>query len=104
MVKVAVEIRTSKDRDVMHLLRCLAFLEARGSFQEVSSHIWGEHNSRADAVSRGRLRELFALHPQAEGQPTEVPVQLVALLLGSKPDWSSVNCGSAAYQGTYRFL
>ena len=92
MAVVAVlETRTSKERDVMHLLRCLAFLEAGGSFQLVASHIRGEHNSRADAVSRGRLREFFTLHPQAEGQQTAVPAELVDLLLGSKPDWSSVN-------------
>ena len=66
-------------------------LEARVSFQLVASHIRGEHNSRADAVSRGRLREFFALHTQAEGQPTAVPAEQVDLLLGNKPDWSSVN-------------
>ena len=36
-------------------------------FHVVASHIREEHNGRADAVSRGRLREFFALHPQAEG-------------------------------------
>ena len=62
-----------------------------GGFQLVAFHIRGEHNSRADAVSRGRLRDFFTLHPQAEGQQTAVPAELVDLLLGSKPDWSSVN-------------
>ena len=47
--------RTSRDQDLMDLLRCLSFFEARFSFRAVASHIPGVQNSLADDLSRNKL-------------------------------------------------
>ena len=39
---------TSRDQDLMHLLRCLSFFEAKFGFRVVARHIPGTQNSLAD--------------------------------------------------------
>ena len=43
---------TSRDPEVMHLVRCLAFIKARFQFELVASHIRHSSNTKADALSR----------------------------------------------------
>ena len=82
--------RTSRDQDLMHLLRCLSFFEARFSFRAVASHIPGVQNSLADDLSRNKLSSFL----QAMGQATlssqsKPPQPLVDMLINHKPDWTS---------------
>ena len=42
--------RTSRDSELMHLLRCLIFFEAKFSFRMVSAHIVGSQNTLADQL------------------------------------------------------
>ncbi len=46
---------TSKDKEVMHLLRCLAFITAKFQFIIMASHLPGQLNTAADALSRNRV-------------------------------------------------
>ena len=46
---------SSRDPEVMHLVRCLAFIKARCQFELVASHIRGSSNTKADALSRDNL-------------------------------------------------
>ena len=58
----------------MHLLRCLTFLEAQFSFYIFSTHIKGEHNTLADALSRNKRDLFLSMSPQAHREPTTIPV------------------------------
>lgn len=80
---------SSRDREVMHLLRCLAFIMAKYQFLLVASHIPGWLNLAADALSRNRLDPFRSIRPQTEDSPSAIPASLLDLLLLSKPDWTS---------------
>ena len=54
-VVAVITSRTSHDKRVMHLLRCLFFLEASSDCHLVASHIPGRHNELADDLSRNHL-------------------------------------------------
>ena len=43
---------TSRDSEVMHLMRCLAFISAKFEFSIFATDISGIHNDLADALSR----------------------------------------------------
>ena len=77
---------TSKNRDAMHLARCLAFIAAKFEFHIVAVHIKGTLNVQADALSRNNLA-LFHSLQHREGTP--VPQLLLNLVILSKPDWTS---------------
>ena len=59
------------------MLRCLFFIEAKFCCTITSSHIPGQLNERADALSRNQLTSFFSLTPQAEQQQVPVPHVLV---------------------------
>ena len=80
---------TSRDSDVMHLMRCLAYFAAKFQFFILASHIKGIDNTLADALSRNNLLLFQALHPQANMQPSAVPDTVLDLLFLTKPDWNS---------------
>lgn len=80
---------TSRDQEVMHLLRCLAFITAKFQFIIAASHIPGVKNTSADALSRNKLDIFRSLHPQADEAPSQISAALLDLLLLSKPDWTS---------------
>ena len=80
---------SSRDKDAMHLARCLAFIEAKFDLELVASHIKGVNNSVADALSRDNLTLFRSLLPQAASEPTGIPEALLDLLLVAKPDWTS---------------
>ena len=46
---------SSKDLDVMHLVRCLAFIMARCECHLFATHIKGHKNQLADALSRNNV-------------------------------------------------
>ena len=46
---------SSRDKEVMHLIRCLAFITAKFQFLLSASHIPGVENTAADAFSRNKL-------------------------------------------------
>ena len=81
--------RTSKDKDMMQLLRCLFFVEAYFQFHLEARHIPGISNECADDLSRNRLAAFRTKLPQANHYPTPIPSSLLQWLLKPQADWSS---------------
>ena len=88
-VVAIVNSGTSREREAMHLLRCLAFLEAQHSFYMFASHIQGVLNTETDALSRDNRSLFHSLHPQAYRDPVAIPESLLDVLIVSRPDWTS---------------
>ena len=72
---------TSRDPNLMILLRYLALLAVRHSFSFKASSVPGKANSVADALSRFQFQRFRCLAPQAEPTPTPVPPDLLTALL-----------------------
>ena len=82
--------RTSRDSELMHLLRCLTFFEARCSCRLVAAHILGSHNTLADNLSRNNSSGLLQAVGNTSMLNQSVPPQpLLDMLVNSKPDWTS---------------
>ena len=82
--------RTSRDSELMHLLRCLIFFEAKFSFRMVSAHIAGSQNTLADDLSRDNLSGFLQAVKGASVLSQSIPPQpLLDMLVNSKPDWTS---------------
>ena len=81
--------RSCKDECLMHLLRCLFFIEAHFGFSISAVHIPGRHNQLADALSRNNTFLFLSKVPEASRSPTPVPPELMDLVAVQKPDWTS---------------
>ncbi len=79
---------SSRDKEAMHLVRCLAFIQAEFELVLVASRIKGVENVMADALSRDKLDKFRARCPQAAVEPTAIPEALLDLLLIKRPDWT----------------
>ena len=89
VVVAALRSRSSKDAGVMHLLRCLVFVEAC-----LGCHLFGEYidthaNHLADDLSRNNHFSFLAKVPSADSCPTPTSPNLLSLLLNPKADWVS---------------
>ena len=71
---------TSKDRNLMVLLRYLTQLAVRHSFSFTASSVRGKDNPDADAISRFQIQCFPAVAPLADEEPTAVPPALLAVL------------------------
>lgn len=90
-VVAVLQSRTSKEVEIMHLLRCLFFFEAVHGCQLQSSHIAGVDNTLADDISRNNMLSVMqVLGPQAEANRFIPPHPLIDLLINARPDWTSV--------------
>ena len=88
-VVAAINNNTSRVKEIAHLLRCLAFVVAQWQCHLSAAHIPGAHNTVADAISRNNLANLRILYPQLSAEPDRVPAELIQLLIGLTPDWTS---------------
>ena len=88
-VVAIVNSGSSRDQEVMHLMRCLTFLKAKFQFSLFSSHIRGVDNDLADALSRDNKAYFLSHFPQAQQSPTILPASLLELTVIRKPDWIS---------------
>ena len=79
----------SKVPEVMHLMRCLAFIMAKYQFYLFATHIKGSSNHLADALSRNRHLYFLNSVPQAQQAPTHLSQELLDLIIIEKPDWTS---------------
>ena len=59
-VVTIINQNTSKDLEAMHLMRCLAFIMAKCEFFLFASHIKGQHNKIADALSRDNVQNFVS--------------------------------------------
>ena len=81
--------RSSRNPELMHLLRCLFFIEAQHGFTLSLVHISGVNNDLADDLSRDRLVSFLSKVPGAQPLPTPLPPPLLELLFDTKGTWTS---------------
>ena len=82
-VTMMLASHTSKEPHLMHLLRCLFFIEAENHFTLSVTHISGETNVLADDLSRNCLSSFLQKSPQSSPLPTPILSSLPDLLLNS---------------------
>ena len=80
---------SSKDKVVMHLLRCLWFFIAYFDTDLSVEHIPGTVNCTADQLSRNQMQSFFLLHPQVSPLPVPLPPHLLQLVAVQDLDWTS---------------
>ena len=85
----ALSTGSARDPSLLRLLRCLFFFEACFRFEHSASHVAGNDNIAADALSRNNLTSFFASLPQAPRSPLVVPPPLIQLLLDRRLSWTS---------------
>ena len=64
-----IQALSSWQAHLMHLIRCLFFLEAHFGFYHISKLIKGKDNVAVDALSRDQLAEYYSLFPAAPRMP-----------------------------------
>ena len=72
-----LEKGTSKEPQIMNLVRSLFFVAAHNNFEFSAVHIPGKKNEIADALSRGQLTRFRKLAPNAELCKTKVHVKMI---------------------------
>ena len=82
---------TSKNEQVMHLMKSLFFLAAANNITIVGEHIPGVQNGAADALSRNNCSSFVSQVQGAKPAATALPPELVGVLVHRQPDWTSVN-------------
>ena len=87
VVVAGLRSRSSKDKSVMHLLRCLVFIEAHFNCYLSPEYIGTSQNDLADDLSRNRLSSFLSKVPEACHQPTLTSNRLLDLLLNPQEDW-----------------
>ena len=92
-----VASRSSKHPYLMHLLRCLFFIEAHYRFSLSLVHIAGVANDLVDDLSRDNVPSFLSKDPQMQLSPTSIPHQLTELLLDTSATWTS-------YSWTQQFI
>ena len=88
-VVAVIRARYCRDDNLMHLLRCLFFVEAKHSFTIVPEHIPGKHNDLADRLSRNRISPSQLQDLSLDPQPETIPLEASTVLLDPKLDWLS---------------
>ena len=73
---------------MMHLIRCLFFLEAWFGFEVEAVHLPGRDNMLADDLSRNHLSAFLSKALSPDPAPTLLPRQLPELLLDDE-GWTS---------------
>lgn len=89
VVVACLRSRSSRHKGLMHLLRCLVFIEATLSFTITATYINTKANSLADDLSRDNLASFLSKVPEADRVPTVVPTKLLDLLLEPQADWTN---------------
>ena len=84
-----IQARYCRDDNLMHLLRCLFFVEAKYSFTIVPEHVPGKHNFLADKISRNQVTAPLLQEFQLDQQLAKVPPDVVAVLMDTQLNWLS---------------
>ena len=88
-VVACLRSRTSKNRHVMHMLRVLAFVEARHRFYLSPLYLSMTANFLADDLSRDNLVSFLSKVPDADSSPAATSSVLLDLLLTPEINWVS---------------
>jgi hypothetical protein len=78
---IIINKRTSKDKQIMKLVRPLVLLTMLNDIQFKDRHINTTENSIADALSRFQMDRFRLLAPQAEKQPVPIPTKFWKIIL-----------------------
>ena len=99
----AVLKRSCRDQGMMHLVRCLFFLEAWFGFELVAEHLPGRENVLVDDLSCHHLPSFLSKALSADPASTSIPAELPELLM-DQDGWTSPSCTRLAelMQRTYR--
>lgn len=100
-VVASLRSRTSQNKHSQHMLRALAFIEARYDLILQPYYINTKHNVLADALSRNQLSVFLSKVPQADKGPSPPPSHLISLLMDPEMDWLSHRWRSR-FSGTFR--
>ena len=101
MVVACLRSRTSKVKGIMHVLRCLVFVEAHFKCSLCPAYINTTRNHLADDLSRNYSDSFLSKVPYMDPHPTEVPQPLLTLLLDQHADWTSQRW-SHLFSSTFR--
>ena len=88
-VVACLHSRSSRESHIMHMLRALAFVEAKHSFVVAAQYIDTKANHLADDLSRDNLSSFLSKVPDASPVATPLPDPLLELLLDQTLDWLS---------------
>ena len=80
---------TSKNKEAMHLARCLAFVAGKFDVHMEAVYIKGVNNLLADSLSWNNLPLFQSLYPQGSDTATPIPEPLLDMLILFRPDWTS---------------
>ena len=89
VIVACLRSRTSKHKGIMHLLRCLVFIEAHFQCHLQPVYIDTKANHLADDLSRNNLSSFLSKVPQAHSHPSPISCPLLDLLLDPRADWTS---------------
>ena len=87
-VVASIKSGACKERKAMHLMRCLAFVEARVPVTIVAEHIKGSENVVANALSRDRLDFARSAMQVSEREAEAIPRDLLEMLTAESQSWS----------------
>ena len=87
VVVACLRSRSSRNPMLMHLIRCLVFIEAHFGCYLQPIYINTRANHLADDLSRNHLSSFLSKVPEAAQQPTPVSGLLLELLLDQQADW-----------------
>ena len=89
VVVACLRSRSSRSPGLMHLLRCLVFVEAQYNCFLLPTYIDTRANHLADDLSRDRVLSFLSKVPGADPRPSPVSRSLLDLLLDPQADWIS---------------
>ncbi len=87
-VVASIKAGACKERKAMHLLRCLAFVEASVPVTILAEHIKGSENVVADALSRDKLDVARGVMQVSEREAEPIPMDLLEMLTREGQSWS----------------
>ena len=87
-VVAAIYKGSSKDKIVMHLIRCLWFFMAVFDIHITATYVAGISNNDADMLSRNQASKFLETHPHMPTIPALLPPSILCLVSLSKLDWT----------------
>ena len=88
-VVATIATGSARDPTLAHLCRCLFFVSAKWSFEISATHIPGQANVAADAISRNDLPRFFLAVPHASRTPSVASCPLQDWLFDKEACWTS---------------
>ena len=100
-VVAVLNSRSSKQPQLMHMLRCLFFVEASYGFELSASYIPTKANDQADDLSRNNLSSFLSKVPALKGSQVKIPTQLLETLVDTSGGLDVTNLDTLL-QGYFR--